>query len=53
MFEYSQEKFIVLVTIYGILSSITTFDTRLIQAKRKGVLPADEQLLPSWVAILY
>lgn len=44
---------IVLTVAYVIISSITTFDTRLIQGKKNGTLPADEPGLPKWTAILY
>jgi hypothetical protein len=32
---------------------ITTFDTRIIQAKRGGTLPPDQANLPAWVSVLY
>lgn len=44
---------IILTIVFAITSSITTFDKRLIQAKRVGDLPPDEPTLPSWVAIIY
>ena len=37
---------------YFIISSITTFDIRLIQAKKSGLLTLSEQL-PKWVAIIH
>ncbi|MFC1558522.1 hypothetical protein ACFL40_04115 [candidate division KSB1 bacterium] len=43
------QNIIYLIIIFGITSSITVFDKRLTQAKRDGVLPADEPELPSWV----
>ena len=43
---------IILTILYAITSSITVFDKRMIQAKRDGVLPEDESLLPSWVGII-
>lgn len=42
---------IVLTVLYFICESISTFDIRLIQAKRNGTLPPDEPLLPAWTAI--
>ena len=42
---------LILTVIYVITSSITTFDVRLMQAKRHGTLPSDETLLPDWTAI--
>jgi hypothetical protein len=43
---------IVLTVLYAVTSSITVFDKRMIQARRDGTLPADEPMLPSWVAIV-
>ena len=43
---------VILTIVFVITSSITVFDTRLIQAKRSGALPADEQMLPSWVGFI-
>lgn len=40
---------ITLTVIYGITSSITVFDKRLVQAVKSGVLPPDEPMLPFWV----
>ncbi len=45
--------FNILIILFAITSSITTFDIRLIQAKRDGALLPDEPLLPSWVAGVY
>jgi len=45
--------FIILTIAFAITSSITTFDKRLIQAKREGVLPSDQPMLPSWVSFIY
>ncbi len=44
---------IILTIAFAITSSITTFDKRLVQAKREGILPPDEPSLPSWVAFIY
>ena len=33
--------------------SITTFDKRVIQAKRSGLLPPDHPNLPSWVIVFH
>lgn len=43
---------ILLTVLFGITSSITTFDKRLIQAKRTGVLPPDEPMLPTWIGLV-
>jgi hypothetical protein len=50
---YESPTLIGLTVAYGVISSITTFDIRLIQAKKNGTLPADEPSLPKWVAALY
>lgn len=42
-----------LTITYVVVSSVTTLDIRLIQAKKNGTLPADEPNLPHWVAVLY
>lgn len=44
---------ITLVIIFIITSSVTTFDKRMIQAKKAGTIPTDESLPPSWVAGVY
>lgn len=44
---------IIITAIFIITSSITTFDKRLIQAKRVGNVPSNEPILPSWVALVY
>ena len=44
------------MAITGLLflsESTTTFDIRIIQAKRRGDLPPDHPDLPGWVAILH
>jgi len=41
-----------LTVVFTITSSITTFDKRMIQAKRNGTLPVNEPLLPSWVGVI-
>lgn len=43
---------ILLTVLFGITSSITTFDKRLIQAKKTGVLPVDKPMLPTWVGFI-
>lgn len=50
---YSSFLLIGLAIIYGLVSSITTLDTRLIQAKRKGLLSIDEDKLPNWIGFFY
>ncbi len=47
-----QPILIILTVVFILTSSITTFDKRMIQAKRNGTLPADEPMLPSWVGII-
>jgi hypothetical protein len=42
---------IVLTVAYFLVASITTFDIRLIQAKKNGTLPPDEPGLPAWIGI--
>lgn len=43
----------ILTVLYFLLSSITTLDTRLIQARKAGMIgPLDDQL-PKWVAAIY
>lgn len=42
-----------ITTLYFIISSITTLDIRLIQARKAGILAPDEDYLPKWVALLY
>jgi len=42
-----------LTVVYFLTASITTFDKRLIQAKRRGDLPPDHPDLPSWVVGVY
>jgi len=41
-----------LTVIYIITSSITTFDKRLIQAVKRGDIPANEEMLPTWVGMV-
>lgn len=41
-----------LTIVFAITSSITTFDKRMIQAKKNGVLPANEPMLPAWVGVI-
>jgi hypothetical protein len=43
---------IALTAVYFVLESIGTFDIRLIQAKRRGDIPADAELLPQWTGFL-
>lgn len=44
---------IVLTVAFVITASITTFDVELIRAKRDGVLPPDEPLLPAWIGLFH
>lgn len=39
--------------LYFLTSSITTFDIRLTQAKKQGVIPTNEDFVPKWVALVY
>ena len=43
----------ILTIAFVITSSITVFDTQLNRAKRKGELPSNEPICPSWVALIY
>ncbi|MBT3349441.1 hypothetical protein HN393_03935 [bacterium] len=42
-----------IIVLYFITSAITTFDIRMIQAKRNGTLSVDEPLLPDWVKFIF
>ncbi len=42
-----------LTIAYFIVASITTFDIRLIQAKREGKLPPDQPMLPAWTTVFH
>jgi len=42
----------VLAAAFFIASSISTFDKRLIQAKRAGDLPPDQPVLPNWIVLI-
>lgn len=44
---------IFLTILFAITSSITTFDKRMIQAKRVGNLPPNDPTPPPWVAGVY
>jgi len=44
---------IVLTAVFLITGSVQTLDKRLLQARRFQNLPADEPMLPTWVAIVY
>ena len=46
-------EFIVLMITCFLIASVTTFDIRIIQAKRAGAYPEGEELLPQWVAYLH
>lgn len=41
-----------LTIAFAVTSSMTTFDKRLIQARRNGSLPPDEPMLPGWVGLI-
>ncbi len=43
---------IVLTILFAFTSSITTFDKRLIQAKRNGKILENEPMLPTWVGAI-
>lgn len=53
LLPYDTATLIGLTVAYGVISSITTFDIRLIQGKKNGTLPLDEPDLPKWITILY
>jgi hypothetical protein len=42
---------ITLTIIYAITSSIETFDIRILQGKKRGILPPDTLQLPEWTGI--
>ena len=42
---------IALTIIYFIAESISTFDTRIIQGKKRGLLPPDTPMLPEWTGV--
>ncbi len=44
---------IVLTIIYVITSSITTFDTRLIQARLHSEIPLNHPMLPKWIGLVW
>lgn len=41
-----------LLIVYFITASITVFDTRLIQAKRNGIVEPESPMLPNWVGLI-
>jgi len=47
----SSPIYIVLLLVYFICESISTFDTRIIQAKKNGFLREDEAIVPQWTGI--
>jgi len=42
-----------LTVAYFVAASVTTFDIRLLQAKRRGALPPGAPMLPPWVALFH
>ena len=42
---------IVLAIVYFVCAAITTFDTRIIQAKKAGFLPENESQVPEWTGL--
>ena len=44
---------ILLAIIYLIISCITTYDIRITQAKRNGILSVEEPDLPKWISLLF
>lgn len=44
---------IILTIIYFFTSAITTFDIRMIQAVKSGLLTPDEAMLPKWINWVY
>jgi hypothetical protein len=54
MMNFQQPAEIWIITIlYFVLSSITTLDIRLIQARKAGLIGPLDDHLPKWVAALY
>ncbi len=47
----SSPVYIGLLVVYFICESISTFDTRIIQAKKNGFLREDEAFVPQWTGI--
>ena len=41
-----------LTVAYAVTSSITVFDKRLIQARKSGLIPPEEPMLPVWVGFI-
>jgi uncharacterized membrane protein SpoIIM required for sporulation len=44
---------LILAVALFLVSCITTLDARIVQGKRSGELPADQQDLPEWVSVLH
>ena len=42
---------VTLAIVYFVLAAITTFDTRIIQGKKHGLLPPDFPTLPEWTGV--
>lgn len=42
-----------LTIAFFVVASVVTFDKRLTQAKKAGVLPDDEPSLPQWVGVFF
>jgi hypothetical protein len=52
--QFSESPVLICLSIALFFSyRITTFDKRIIQAKRSGVLPADHANLPRWVIVFH
>ena len=51
--SFSSPVVIIITILYFITSAITTFDIRMTQAKRRGDLPQNEPMLPSWINIVF
>ena len=44
---------IILTIIFFIVSSVKIFDTRLIQAKKSGIISVTDPSSPGWIALFY
>jgi len=49
--SYNSSVYIALICIYFLSESISTFDTRIIQAKKGGYLRESDIAVPGWTAI--
>lgn len=43
---------IILTVVFAVTASITTFDKRLLQARKSGVITMHQPILPNWVGVI-